>query len=452
MDCKIKNEKIFFAINIIIPLFVGLVLYYVSSPDVIFVKRIDDFFYEGNHLLHIGLESEVFTFFRNYFLDMLWGYALVFSLHFINGNNAAELNKVFAIAFAFSAVLEILQLISSRGTFDVFDIVAEFFAESTAVFIIKTYTKEHLMKNRFKVLAILLCLVAFAAMALGSGSTESSKKDIVATEENSSSTEVDAIEEQADSEEASVGTNVTIDEQVVVDQDGIKITAIEYATDSIWGDGIKLLVENNSDQDYTVGCDALIVNDYMITDLFVSEIAAGKKANENMYLSSSELKAAGIDNVGKIEMYFHAYDSNYDYIFQNLYSEIQTSAYADMDTTPNDAGMELYNENGIRIVGKTVDENSFWGTAILLYCENTSGKNVGISVDDMSINGFMMSPFFSTTVYDGKKSIDEITIFSSDLEENGIEKIEDVELKFHIYDVDSFSPIADSEPITFSAQ
>ena len=123
-----------------------------------------------------------------------------------------------------------------------------------------------------------------------------------------------------------------------------------------------------------------------------------------------------------------------------------------MDTTPDDAGTELYNADGIRIVGKTVDENSFWGTAILLYCENNAGRNVGISVDDMSINGFMMSPFFTTTVYDGKKSIDEITVFSNDLEENGIESIEEVELKFHIYDADSFSTIADSEPITFSAQ
>ena len=30
-------------------------------------------------------------------------------------------------------------------------------------------------------------------------------------------------------------------------------------------------------------------------------------------------------------------------------------------------------------MGKTVDENSFWGTAILLYIENTSGQNVGIN-------------------------------------------------------------------------
>ena len=49
-------------------------------------------------------------------------------------------------------------------------------------------------------------------------------------------------------------------------------------------------------------------------------------------------------------------------------------------------------------------------------------------------------------------SIDEVTIFSSDLEENGIETIEEVELKFHIYDADSYSTITDSDAITFYAQ
>ena len=123
-----------------------------------------------------------------------------------------------------------------------------------------------------------------------------------------------------------------------------------------------------------------------------------------------------------------------------------------MDTKANDDGMELYNEDGIRIVGKTVDENSFWGAAILLYIENDSGHDVGISVDDMSINGFMMTPYFSTQVYDGKKSLDDITLLSSELEENGIEAVEEVELKFHIYDLDSYETIADSDPITFTAK
>ena len=322
------------------------------------------------------------------------------------------------------------------------------------------------MKKRTNLLALVLSITAITFTLLGCSSDTGQKKSIAApgsgTEAGGGADffydlaphQLDLLQEifgsGAGTDQTSADEN--INEQVLVDQDGIKITATEYVTDSIWGDGIKLLVENNSAKDYTIGCDALIVNDYMITDLFSADVAAGKKSNEVMYLSSAELKAAGIDTVGQIEMYFHAYDSNWDNLFKNVYSKLETSEFANMDTTPNDEGQELYNANGVRIVGKTVDENSFWGTAILLYIENTSGQNVGINVDNMSINGYMMTPLFSTTVYDGKKSIDDITIMSSDLEANGITSVDQVELKFHIYNAESYDTIADSDAITFTAQ
>ncbi len=320
------------------------------------------------------------------------------------------------------------------------------------------------MRRNTRFITGILCVLTSAFMLAGCGSSSSvstEKKDIVKSEETASETTETASEEtvkesgaEALTEETTESSEaVTIEEQVLVDQDGIKITATEYEADSIWGDGIKLLIENDTDKDVTVGCNALIVNDFMISDLFASNVAAGKKANETMHLMSSQLKAAGIESVGQVEVYFHIYDSNsFDNLFDTGCVTIKTSAYENMDTSADDSGTELYNEGGIRIIGKTVDENSFWGTAILLYCENTSGKNVGISVDDMSVNGFMMTPYFSTTVYDGKKSFNDITLLSSELESNGIEAIEEVELKFHIYDVDTYSTITDSDPITFSAK
>ena len=314
------------------------------------------------------------------------------------------------------------------------------------------------MKNKKKCVALVLCFTLFAAMAIGSGSSDSgNKKDVVFSTDSGTNPANDPstadTEAKSNTEnDANTSSVPTIEEQVLIDTNGIKITAKEYLTDKIWGDGIKLLIENSSDTDYTVGCDALIVNDYMITDLFSSKVAAGKNANETMYLSSTGLKAAGIESVGKVEMYFHASDAQYNMVFKNEYAEIHTSEYDNMDTTPNDAGTELYSADGIRIVGKTVDENSFWGSAILLYIENNSGKTVGINVDDMSINGFMITPYFSTTVYDGKKALEDITILSNQLEENGIESIDNVELKFHIYSSDTYETIADTEPITFSAK
>ena len=83
---------------------------------------------------------------RNYLPDMMWGYSLVFALFCIIGNNAAGVWKVFGIAFPFSAALEMMQKVSFvPGTFDVFDIFAEFLAETAAACIIyKLYSREEL--------------------------------------------------------------------------------------------------------------------------------------------------------------------------------------------------------------------------------------------------------------------------------------------------------------------
>lgn len=313
--------------------------------------------------------------------------------------------------------------------------------------------------RRIKVIGLVATLLVFGMMSLGSGSSSASeKKEIVAdssstaTDDAADTQEAAASNEEETADSADSSEAVTIEEQVLFEQDGLKVTATEYVVDSIWGDGIKLLIENDGASDIGLGCNALIVNDYMITDLFSATVAAGKKDYETLNLSSSGLKAAGIDNVGKIEIYFHTFDPDtYMTIADMDCVTIQTSAFDSMDSTPNDAGQELYNADGIRIVGKYVDENSFWGAAVLLYIENNSGENRIIQCDDMSINGFMVTPYFSSTVYDGKKAIDEITLMSSELEENNITSVDEIELKFKIID-ENYASRAETDTISFSAK
>lgn len=304
------------------------------------------------------------------------------------------------------------------------------------------------MKKTY-LLGLVAMMLLFGMMSLGSGSdTSEESKEIVVEDTDPTA---DTTDEATVTEESST-SDITIDEQVLFEQDGLKVTATEYVTDSVFGDGIKLLIENNGSTDVGLGCNALIVNDYMISDLFSSTVAAGKKDYETLSLSSSGLKAVGIENVGQIEIYFHTFDADsYMTISDIDCVTIKTSAYDIMDSTPNDSGQELYNADGIRIVGKYVDENSFWGAAVLLYIENNSGKNKVIQCDDMSINGFMVTPYFSSTVYDGKKAIDDITLMSTELEENNITSVDDIELKFRIMN-DDFSNSYESDLITFSAK
>lgn len=244
---------------------------------------------------------------------------------------------------------------------------------------------------------------------------------------------------------------VSIKQQILLDREGVRITAVEYVTDTLLGDGVKILVENNTDQNLRIGCETLIVNNYMINEWFYTNVAAGKKVYDTIKLYSSELNASGIENVGQIELSFYVRDSEtYDSVFESDLITITTSMYSTMDTIPNDDGFELYHSEDVRIVGKYVDEDSFWGSSVLLYIENKTDKTIKVSCENMSINDYMVDGYMFTTIYPQKMIIDTITVFSSDLEENGISSIDQIELTFHVVDADTYKTILDTEPIAFS--
>lgn len=310
--------------------------------------------------------------------------------------------------------------------------------------------------GRREVLGGVVCAAVCAGLLAGCGAETGSTKAITkaqtpATEETEAPMQAETAAQEAAAEPSTGDTQV--EEQVLLDADGVKITARGYTKDAIYGDGIPLLIENSGSKSVGIGCDALIVNHYMLTNLFSAEVAAGKKSNETLYLSSSEREACGIDNVGEVEAYFHLYDPDtYETTYTAERADIKTNHYENMDTSPNDGGTELVNENGIRIVGKYVDENSFWGNAVVLYLENNTDKNVEIQCDDMSVNGYMMTPYFSSTVYAHRMAVDDITLMQSELDENGISGVEDVELTFHVLDADTFETIFDTDPVSFQTK
>ena len=307
----------------------------------------------------------------------------------------------------------------------------------------------------FWVLLVVVLAVIVGAVSGGKKAPDDGKKEIV-TDENGETVSVSGNAEEGRTDEGNTekpAGKTTVEEQVLWNTDELTLTLKSYESDSIWGDSLKILVENKSDKTMHVGCDALIVNDYMILDLFSAEVAPEKKANETLSLSSSELKAAGIDNVGKIELYFYSYaDGNFTDRIKSDCVTVKTSKFDEMDVTPNDAGTELYNADGVRIVGKYVDDKSFWGAAVLLYIENTSGKNVTVTADELSVNGFMITEYFVSTVYDGKRAIDDMTLSATDLKENGIDSIEEIELKFVIREEGDYLHSVTTDPIKFKVK
>lgn len=302
------------------------------------------------------------------------------------------------------------------------------------------------MRKKTKCFAAALCMLLFASMALGSGSSDSGEDKQIASVENGSSgaeTDVSSETDEKDNNE------VTVEEQVLYDENDIKITATGLE-DSMLGTELKLLIENNSSKSITVQAGNANVNGYMVPTMMSADVASGKKANNSLTFETSGLKDCGIEQIATMEFYFHIFDSeSWDEIVDTNVITINTSIADGYVQNYDDSGDILVDTNGIKIVGKGLSaSDSFWGPGLILYIENNSDKNVTIQVRDVSVNGFMVDSSMSEDVVGGKKAISAVQFFSTDLEENGIEDITDVELYFHIFDAESWDTIVDTDVIS----
>ncbi|MBO5266661.1 MAG: hypothetical protein J6B08_05110 [Ruminiclostridium sp.] len=259
-----------------------------------------------------------------------------------------------------------------------------------------------------------------------------------------------AMEDLFEIELPTIDEEVIIEETVIVDEAGIKITAKELVSGmGIFGTELKLLIENNTEKNLTVQCRDVSVNGYMINAMLSADVASGKKANDSISFIDSDFEKSGIEDIADIEFSFHIFDSeNWDDYLDTDMIQIKTSIAEIYEYSFNHTGELIYEGNDIKIIIKGLDESSsFLGPNIELYVENNSEKNITVQTRDVSINGFMVTAMLSSDITPGKHIVDEITFINSELEENDIQKVEEVELSFHVFDSENWDTIIDTEII-----
>ena len=107
-------------------------------------------------------------------------------------------------------------------------------------------------------------------------------------------------------EEEASASYTSIKEQVLLDKDGVKVTATGYSVNEYDEDQIEVTVENNTDKDLKIGSEKIVINGYMDWVFWGVDVAAGKKCNSCVTLSDDTTKIAGITNIGTVEFYFWA--------------------------------------------------------------------------------------------------------------------------------------------------
>lgn len=158
------------------------------------------------------------------------------------------------------------------------------------------------MKKILIAMLVVLCMI-FGLVACGGGTSDPIQPDEVIIDTSDDITTAES--------EAPAVEDPTVD-QVLFDQNGIKITCNGYDMGDEWdfGPSLKFMVENSTDKNITVQVRDCSINGFMIDPTCSADVAAGKKANDDMTWFASEFEENEIEEIETIEFFFHIFDAD----------------------------------------------------------------------------------------------------------------------------------------------
>ena len=328
------------------------------------------------------------------------------------------------------------------------------------------------MKKAISILLVMLLLVSMTACGTPGNSTDNDDPGKMPATDSQPTDDTTGKDDDDDAPQISFeprefNKGATIEETVLVDENGVRITATEL-TYGNYAAELTLVIENNSDKDLSfiansVGYSCNSVNGYMVSEGYLNcDVAAGKKANDSISIGYDTLMLYGIFEIADIEIGFDISDDDYNHIYTGPQTILTTAADGyDYDTPvyrENIASKEsqaeydysvpyfstdtVYEESGLVIASQAVMENQDGESILLLEVVNTSDAIVGVSTTNIDINGLRVcdSTWSYDTINPGKTAIVDIDL-SSVLEPEywdiyGIREVGNVALKVSFKDGD----------------
>lgn len=238
-------------------------------------------------------------------------------------------------------------------------------------------------------------------------------------------------------------SKIAFEELTVVDNDEcvIKITGID--PDDFWGFTLKVQLENKSAQTtYMFSVDGASINGVETDPFFATEVAPGKKSNEDINFSDDELEEL-LGLYTDISLSFQVYDTN-DWLADPVAeTTVHVYPYGEENAT-------VYSRKGLETDTVILDNeyvfatvidyeyDDIWGYTANLYLINKTDTDVMFTAEDVSVNGFMCDPYFAASVGAGNCAFASITWSDTSFAENGISAVEEIEMTMRAYDYEDW--------------
>ena len=238
--------------------------------------------------------------------------------------------------------------------------------------------------------------------------------------------------------------DINLANTVLVDNDKVAITATGINLDSTWGYEVNLLLENKTDKKLRYSLETATINGVVCDPMFSEEVAAGKKSNASASFNIDNLLTEGVGDPSRIDLYFRVYDAD-DWSADDLLKETYTiypmgESKASVYTREDKAEDKVLAENdNFKVVVTGFDPDAFWGYTMKLYLENKTDKKLVFSMDDVSVNGFMIDPYYGDTIPGNSKSFGRPSWDNEELKKNNIETVSKIEFKLRVYYSDDWA-------------
>ena len=290
-------------------------------------------------------------------------------------------------------------------------------------------------------LTLLLCaamLLSFAAC--GSSEEPAPTEAIAATQPAATAAPTDAPTEAP-------AASPDLAPQIVqlVDNDAVSVHITSVKNNEHLGMQLGIQCVNKTDRTLMFSWDMVSVCGFMYDPFWAEEVAPGKTLNSTVDFDTYALEQMGIASVDEISFTLRIFDSE-NWMEKPLVQEDCTIYPTGLNAEtvrfparPETAGQVVVAEDeNARFVIEWADAEDASEYTVYVYMENKTDRNLMYAWDMVSVNDMMVDPFWATVVAAGKKACAEVVFYRSDLADNGIEDVENVEFTLIVSDYDDW--------------
>lgn len=304
-------------------------------------------------------------------------------------------------------------------------------------------------------LSALLVLSLAACESNGGARNNDSESSVSSTASSETKSSAAATEEATATPEPTEEPSAqpTLEETVLLDEGGIKVTATGLTDYGLGGaPDLKLHVENNTDGDITIQTsEYAAVNGCMIREIASIQASAGDSADDIVMFLDDEFEKAGIETVSDIKLAVRAIDDNWNEICTSDFVTVKTSAYGTAETPAVD-GDVLYDEGGVKVILLGTEEEEdfdfYFPTYVKLYIENNSEQDITVKTLDFKANGAVTQCSLNAELLAGTRQFTELRLDANSCTQNGITELKDLSFYFSVCDLTTWNEITKSDTVT----